>query len=318
MLLESFKITAVGVGQSFILGAVGYFLIKRRILHEEGLNALSRLVIEITMPALIFGTLIKKFDFILYPDWWFYPLLSICITLAGFGVGLFFLGAIRGTQEKLQFLSLNAFQNSGYLPLVLVASILTQAQAQEMFIYLFLFLLGFNLLMFSFGVYLLTFTKEKEFDWNKLFNPAVIATFAGLIAVFLGIHKFIPESVLKPLQMAGDCTLPLAMFVVGGNIASIRLIKISKKPIALLILGKLVILPALGVWFVYQIRLPWMLGLLVIMELAMPPATTLSVILSQHKKQDCLISQGIFFGHIVSLITIPLFLSLYFMISMVK
>jgi len=54
------------------------------------------------------------------------------------------------------------------------------------------------------------------------------------------------------------------------------------------------------------------------MQLAVPPATSLSVIVRHYKKEDLLISQGIFFGHIVSLVTLPLFLSLYFMISMLK
>jgi len=52
--------------------------------------------------------------------------------------------------------------------------------------------------------------------------------------------------------------------------------------------------------------------------LAMPPATSLSVVTANYKKEDLLISQGIFIGHIVSIFTIPLFLSLYFILSVIK
>jgi len=318
MFLESFKITALGVVPSFLLGAIGYFLIKRNLLGAEGLNALSRLVIEVTLPVLIFCRLIRDFDFSLYSDWWIFPLISLAITSVGLLIGGFFTNFIKGGEQKLQFLSLVSFQNSGYLPLVLFASLLPAYKADVMFIYLFLFLLGFNLLFFSFGIYLLTFSKDKKFDWWSLLSPPVVSTLIGLIFVFFGLNKFIPPMIIKPLELTGDCTLPLATFIVGGNIAAIHLAKIDKKAMMLLASAKLFILPALGLLLVFLLKLPELLGLLIMVELAMPPATNLSVLISSYKKQDHLISQGIFYGHVIGLITIPLFLGLYFMITMIK
>lgn len=318
MFWDAFKITANGVGESFILGLVGYLLIKRNFLGEEGLNALSRLVIGVTLPFLIFFRLLKDFRFESFPNWWVFPLISLAITLLGLLVGWLFSGFVQGSQHKLQFLSLVSFQNSGYLPLVLLATLLTPEKADVMFIYLFLFLLGFNLVMFSLGVYILTFTKAKRFDWWSLLNPPVVATLSGLGLVFFNLDRFFPALLMRPLQAAGDCTLPLATFVVGGNIAAIRLAKVEKKAMFFMALAKLVIMPALGLWLVFIFKLPELFGLLIVLQLAMPPATNLSVIVSHYKKDDLLVSQGIFFGHVGSLITIPLFLSLYFMISMIK
>jgi predicted permease len=87
---------------------------------------------------------------------------------------------------------------------------------------------------------------------------------------------------------------------------------------ALMSLAKLVVMPALGLWLVFIFKFPELFGLLIVLQLAMPPATNLSVIVSHYKKDDLLVSQGIFFGHVASLVTIPLILSLYFMISMIK
>ncbi len=318
MFAEAFKGTIVGLAESFILGFIGYLLIKRNFLGEAGLNALSRLVIEVTLPFLIFCRLLKDFRFDAFPEWWLFPLISLVITLLGLLVGWFFSGFISGRQGKLQFLSLVSFQNSGYLPLALLGALLSPEKAQTIFIYLFLFLLGFNLLMFSLGVYLLTFSQAKKFDWWSLLNPPVIATLAGLAVVYFNLAHFFPRWLIHPLQTAGDCTLPLAIFVVGGNIAAIRLVKVEKKAMALMALAKLVIMPALGLWLVFIFKLPELFGLLIVLELAMPPATNLSVITSHYRQDDLLISQGIFIGHMVSLITVPLFLSFYFMINMLK
>ncbi len=318
MFFDYLKITGSAVSQIFILGLVGYVLVKRNILGEEGLRALSRLVIEIIFPVLVFVKITGNFSFSLYPNWWIFPLLSIAITITALLIGSIFVGLIKGEKHKIQFLNLIAFQNSGYLPLALIAGILAAEQASSALIYLFLFLLGFDLVMWSLGVYMLTSTMAKKFELGSMFSPPVIANIVSLVVVFIGLNKFIPQLVMKPLATVGDCALPLAMFVVGGNLASIHLGAINKKAISLILLAKLFLLPALGLWVVLRFKFPALIGLFIVMQLAMPSATSLSVIIRHYRKEDLIISQGIFFSHIVSLITIPVFLSLYFMLSVLK
>ena len=318
MFWGSFKITGLAVAQSFLLGAIGYFLVKRTILGSEGLNALSRLVIEVTLPLLIFCQLLRDFTFSSYPNWWIYPLISIAITLISLALGALFSGFIRGHAQKLQFLALVSFQNSGYLPLALIAVLLPQDKLGPMYIYLFLFLLGFNLAMFSLGSHIITFQKNKRFELAGLFSLPVVATLISLLLIAFGINKFIPAELLKPLSLAGDCTLPLAMFVLGGSLAEIRVVRVDKKAILLMSLAKLIILPALGILLIMKLKVPALMGLLIVMELAMPPATLLSVLTRHYKREDLLVSQGILLGHIISIFTIPLFLSLYFALVMLQ
>jgi predicted permease len=316
--LESFKIAGTAVMQIFLLGAIGYFLVKKELLGHEGLDALSRLVMEVTLPILMFCQLIRDFSFSLYANWWLFPLISIAITVLGLIVGLAFIRFIDGHQQRMQFLSLITFQNSGYLPLALVAALLPAQKLGSMFIYLFLFLMGFNLLMFSAGVHMLSFHADRKFELKSLFSPPVAAMIVSLIFVFFGLNRLMPDAILKPMRMVGDCTLPLAMFVVGGSLAQINLRHIDKKAVFLLALAKMIILPLIGLWFVVKFRVPELIALLILIELAMPSATTLSVIIRHHKKEDLLISQGIFFSHIISIVTIPIFLSLYFTLVMIQ
>ena len=313
-----FQITISAVMQVCVLGAIGYFLVKRNILTSEPLNALSRMVIELTLPLLIFCQLIKKFSFTAYPDWWVYPLISAAITLLGLAVGWVFSLFIKGREHKRQFLGLVTFQNSGYLPLALIAALLVSDRLANMLVYLFLLLLGFNLIMFSFGVYMLTAEKESKFRVSMLFSPTVIATLASLVLVYLGWSEKISDIIYIPLRSVGECTIPLAIFVVGGSLAQIKLKHIDINAMSLMVLAKLIVLPALGLLLVVLVRMPDLIGLMILIQLAMPPATSLSVVTATYKKDDLLISQGIFIGHIASLITIPLFLSLYFMLSVIK
>jgi malate permease and related proteins len=318
MLLQSVKLTFDGVLPSFALGLIGFFLFKRKLLQEEGLDMLSRLVVEVTLPLLIFYRLLAGFDFAKYPEWWTLPLLSFAITLAGLLAGLLFVKFVKGEEEKSQFLSLVAFQNSGYLPLVMVASMFTGEMLTSALIYLFLFLLGFNLLLFSFGVYLLTHKSGGKLELKSFFNAPVVATIVGFAFVIARLTGAVPRPVAQALGMAGDCTMPLAMFVVGGNIAAIRIGKIDMRAIPLMVFAKQILLPSLGLIVVHAFRLPQAIGLLIVLQLAMPPATNLSVLIRQYHRDDLLVSQGIFFGHVAALVTIPVFLSLYFFVTMLK
>ncbi len=318
MSFEHFRVTGIAVSQIFLLAVIGYLLVKRKFLSNEGMDAISNLVMDVTLPVLIFCQLIKDFSFQAYPDWWVFPLLSLLVTVIGLVTGFIFLPLIKGEQHKLQFLSLVGFQNSGYLPIALAAALLSGEALSAMFIYLFLFLAGFNLVMFSVGVHILNFHKERKFNWLNLLSMPVVITLFSLVIIFFGLNRFIPDDFIKPLRMLGDSTLPLAMLVVGGNLAEINLKNINKKEISLLILAKMIILPVVGLVLVSVFNIPKLIGLLLIIQLAVPSAVTLSVILRNYKKDDLLVSQGILLTHIASVFTIPLFLILYFSQHMLK
>lgn len=315
MFLHSFQITIGAMLQIILLGATGFFLVKKGVLGGACLGTLSRLVISLTLPVLMFAQIASSFSFTNFPHWWFFPLLGAGLSLFGLALGKIFGVFVSGQQHKLQFSSLLGFQNSGYLPLVLVGALLGPDKAGTVLIYIFLFLLGFNILMFSLGVHMLAHAGERKFSLSSAFSPTVIATLAGLAVVSLGINRFIPAVIFKPMVILGDCTFPLALLVVGGCLAQIKLQHVNKKAAAVLCFVKLIFMPALGILVVKTFGLPELLGFLIVMELAMPSATTLSSIISQYNKEDLLISQGIFFSHIASIITIPLFLSLFFILK---
>lgn len=318
MFIEQFRITGGAMAQIFLLSGIGYLLVKRRLVGPEGLAAISRLIIEVTLPLLIFTKLAKDFTFSLYPKWWAFPLTSILITAAGLVIGALFIGAVKGREHKRQFLSLVSFQNAGYLPLALIATMFSGQEADTILVYLFLFLMGFNLLIWSLGVQLISFRQNKKFELASLFSPPVAATLFGLAFVFFGLNRMLPDFIYKPLRTAGDCTVPLSLLVVGANLAQIHIAKTNKRAVALLVLAKMILMPAAGLLLLAKLNLPTLAGLLIMMQLAMPSATSLSVIVQHYKKEDLLVSQGIFFTHLLGVVTIPVFLSLYLALVMIK
>lgn len=305
--------------QIFFLGSIGFILARRKALPEAGVSGLARFLIGVSLPSLIFWQIITKFSFNLYPDWWVFVLISLLVTAIGLSAGFLFSFRMKDAQARREFVSLVGFQNAGYLPLALLGWILPQEQLGVMLIYLFLFLLGFNLVIWSWGVYYLSAHRLKKFSFASLFSPPVIAVLLGLAFIILKINRFLPRFIVSPLEMLGNCSFPLAMIVVGASLAQLSSRRASDRKIMLkLIFVKMVLLPFLGLLFISYIRLPYLMGLLIVLELAVPSANNLVVISRQYEQGEKIVSSGILYSHIAALITLPVFLALYNLIVSCK
>ena len=316
-ILASFKITFTAMFHIFLLGTLGFVLVRKSIISQEGLNVINKLVLRIFLPAFIFVRLVENFDFAIYKNWWMFPILSFVISGTGFFLGWAFLKLTKLKTDKREFLGLMAFSNTGYLPLVLVGKILPLSMAKEMYILIFLFLIGFNLTVWSVGVKILKNKKKKDKN-NKLleiFSPPVLGVLAAFVVVLLKVDALIPSIVIEPLRSLGDCLFPLALMIVGGNLAQMHLGKlVNRRALFNVIFLKQLFIPSLALLILVNIKLGFLVSLLILIETCMPPAVSLSIISRHYRTNDALISKGIFFGHLVSIFTIPLFLTLFWIL----
>lgn len=309
----SFQSTFLAAFQILLMGGCGYFLTKRAIVDGGGLSTLSHLVIDFFLPCLIFNQLIQNFSFSLYPDWWKFPLLSFGVTLGGFFLGQGVLLGCKNMTYKKAFKALITFQNAGYIPLILVKTLFPAEQTRILFVYIFLFTMGFDLVLWSIGVNLFarqrTEFKTKDF-FSSIHLPA-IAIIVSLILIALGLQKFIPGIVLKPVGMFGDCAIPLSMIVVGGNLACLNVRDIKPHEVFLVAITKLILFPILALMILMFHPVDYWIGFLIVLETAVPSSVSLSVISRRYKVEESFINQGLTFTHLACVVTIPVFLMLY-------
>ncbi|MFA6378760.1 MAG: AEC family transporter [Candidatus Omnitrophota bacterium] len=296
----------------FLMGAAGYYFVRRGVVTESVLSALNDLLIYLFLPCLIFHDFLSKFTFSAYGNWWIFPLLGVAVSLAGLVVGEMLSFLLKNKEKKNQFLSLCAFQNSGYIPLLIAEVILKPQDASQMYMYIFLFLVGFNFLIWSLGVKLISEKDRGIVSLKDFYNPPILATIVSLGLIFFGFHRFIPQIVMASFDSFGSCTMPLAILVVGGSLATI---KIHEKryllDVFLAVLAKIVVFPALVLAALFFLQVKSMLGLLLVIQAAAPSAVTLTVIAKYYKKEETFINQTIFYSHVLGLIMFPIFLILY-------
>ena len=313
ILFSYFRMTFGAVFQIALIGLCGYILVKKKVINEEALKLISNGVINLFFPCFIFVSIVRNFDFRSYPNWWVFPFISFFITIVGFLIGIIFV-RIRPELKKAkqEFVSLVAFQNSGYLPLILVSLMFLPGQREYLVVSIFLFLLGFNFIFWSFSHYYLSGKKERKISLRLLFNPPVAITLVSLFIVAVNLAKFIPPLLMVPAEMLGNCALTLAIIVVGGNLA-LSAVKANKQfaAIAYLTTAKLLVVPIILLAFIFLLRPPEEIAFLILLQGAMPAAVSLGVVTRKYDISDELISLGTFWTHVLGLITIPIWLAIF-------
>ena len=194
---------------------------------------------------------------------------------------------------------------------MVVAALFTGPSAHTLFIYIALYIIGANILIWSLGVWLLLKGEKTDLNLKKIINPPLVTTLLTMVLVGTGLHRFTPPVILLPVEMLGNCGLPLAMFTVGGSLAAINLRQLEIRPAAMVILTKMILFPALALWFVLAFNINGLMGFLIVLQAAVPSAITLSLIKRYYKLEENFVSEGVLATHLVSIITVPVFLTVY-------
>lgn len=307
------KTSWIGIFEIFLMGLCGFIVIRKKILPSYTSKVLSRLVMDITLPFLIFSKIITHFDFEKFKFWWILPLVAIGMVFLGMGIAKLF---SKSTHNKIrrEFISLSGYQNSGYLPLALIGSMFTKDIADTLFIYVFLFLAGFNFLIWSVGsFYLKQKTSDDNINLSSFFTPPFIAILFSLGLVALGVEKYIPNVILTPISKIGSTTIPLGMIAIGAILGEVK-IGVGKDIISIIKITfiKLIALPITILIVLNIINLPKLMEFFIFLEALMPSATSLGIIARRYQAEYHYIANVVFITHLCSLATIPLFIALYY------
>ncbi|MBN3040057.1 MAG: AEC family transporter [Candidatus Omnitrophica bacterium] len=292
-----------------IIALFGFILYKKGLINDGILKFLTGFVVNFTVPFLIFSNLIENHEVVLGYSLWKFLFISIAIFSSGLLLAIITSGRHKH-KFKREFLSLVSFQNAGYLPMNLAVFLFSGVLRQAFLVYVFLHLLGFNIIMWSVGSFFIFKEKEESFNLKSLFTAPIISTAIGLLFVYTKAAAVIPAIILDPVRMIGDVSFVLSMIVLGSWLAKVELQGSRSKTalIAKVAVNKLVVLPLIFFLILIIINQRSLLGVFVVLQTAMPSAASLPIIASMRRADNDFISQGVFFTHICSIITIPVWL----------
>ena len=201
------------IAELFLILFATAALVKTGVMKAEHSRVLSKLSLYFVTPCVVFNSFLKE----LTPQIWT-GLLTAAALAAGFQ-GLFFLIAAllrrfwKATEVERASV---VFTNVGNLVIPLVAF----AKGQDWVIYTSAYILIFNLLFWTMGVRM--FDSEGALNVRKiLLNPNLLATAAGLVALFTGLK--LPEPLALAFSDVASMIGPLSMMITGMVVGGMTL-----------------------------------------------------------------------------------------------
>ena len=289
----------------FAIVIVGYMAGKLGYLGGDFDRQLSRLVINITCPALILssamtGTLPDR-RFIL-------PLLLISVITYAILTGAAFLLPRYMTKKKADEGAIGfalMFGNVGFMGYPVVASIF----GHEAVFYAAVLNVVNTFAVFTIGSILITGKSEVEgshFQKKVLYSTPMLAAYLTMAIVALEINN-IPEVISQPLTMLGNITVHAALLIIGSSMSNLPLRSLlGNGSVYATTLMRLVVVPLAMYYLCRTLGFSETVVNINTVVIAMPVATYGTILCLRHEKDASLMTEVTFITTLCSMLTIPL------------
>ncbi|MCX7847894.1 MAG: AEC family transporter [bacterium] len=276
----------------------GVYLVRRKILHEQARRDLSLVVFHLTLPCLLFSSIVRAVSVDALRQWWLLPVAAVVHCGIGFLVGLLVVWMSRPPSEfRRDVVVTTAFGNGAYLPFAIVGIIaldqreLLGAQAAaDGVTYVSLYLVAYTAMQWLVGYPFLTHRPWRELSATHVISPPIIAASLAMVlglipwtkGLFCGPGAML-EIIPRAAEIIGQATVPCALLITGANLAHSRSLQaVGLRALVGAAAGRFVIVPGVSVgltWVLWGhgwIGSPMMFIVLVLQSF-MPPAMNLMI-----------------------------------------
>ena len=297
--MDAFLSVILEVAVILLLILVGYFTVKKGMFTKESLGSITSFLLYIITPCLIVSSFLSAESGKL--DGWtlllavVLPALSIVISIAL--SYLFFRKEPSGRRRVLRFSMI--FCNVGFMGIPLVEGIV----GREGLLYGSFFIAVFNIFCWTYGYVMMGGGKVRL--KALLLNPGVIGIVIGLPLYLLDVP--VPALIERPIELISALNTPLAMIVVGGYIAQVKLRAfVSDLAVYKMAVLRLVVAPLLYLALVWLLRPDETLLMSTVIQAATPVAANCVLFAVQYGSDAELASKSVAVSTALSVVTIPL------------
>ena len=297
-MLEYLLMVSSQVGTMFLMMAAGFALAKRRLLTQAAIPQMTNLLLTVVLPCMLVDSMqiertpallgsIGYTSLLVAGLYVLYCLLSIPL----------FRRQNSATGKALRFGTL--YGNVGFMGLPLIQLVL----GEQAMAYGVINLMVFNAFNWSQGVVLMGGRRQVSLK-QAVLNPGILGTVVALVLFLCGIT--LPSMVGSAVSFLGSMNTPLAMVIIGAQMASADWRSVFRSPAILLACGlKLVAMPLLTALILYPLHPePDLYCTLVL--LAGVPTASITAMFAQRYGQDVSTSaQLVTVSTLLSILTLP-------------
>ena len=286
------------VGIMFLMMAAGFGLVKAGKLTPEAVPQMTNLLLTVVLPCMLVDSLqIERTQALLDVMGYAFLLLAVLYVLYCLLTAPLFRRQPPATGKALRFGVL--YGNVGFMGLPLIQMVL----GEQAMVYGVINLIVFNLFNWSQGVVLMGGRRQVSLK-QAVLNPGILGTVVALVLFLCGIT--LPSMVGSAVSFLGSMNTPLAMVIIGAQMASADWRSVFRSPAILLACGlKLVAMPLLTALILYPLHPePDLYCTLVL--LAGVPTASITAMFAQRYGQDVASSaQLVTVSTLLSILTLP-------------
>ena len=287
----------------FVMIAVGFVLTKCKVLNGNGAAQITDILLYIVTPSVI----IDSFSTIGFSEERAEQLLisagaAVLVHLVALGVAFAAFYRCERRRRNL-FVAATCMSNCGFMGIPLAAAVLGDEGVFLTSVYIAVF----NVFVWTVGVSLF---RSGGFEWRRIvFNPGIIGLVVGLALFFLKIK--LPAVIAQPLGYMAGMNSPLAMIGIGYYLASGGLLpRRGDGPIFAAIGMRMVVVPLLCFGLLLLLGVRGNMLLATMRPTAAPAAAMVMMLSAKFTGDGVEGSRIVSFSHVLSIITMPLLLTL--------
>ncbi len=281
---------------AFLVIALG-FVFQRKIGFDQ--KTVSNLLIYVLGPALVFSSIYSKQ---IVPGEFLIIAAGSVAVIAVCGAVAFVVFRIMN-YKNTGMLTPAMFANSGYLGFPITLFALGELGLQKMIIF---DAVG-TIFIFTLGVYLV---HPQDLHWKEkvagIFKIPLI--YAIILAIALNLAAvLLPALLISSLTLIGSATIPLALIVLGGRLATLKLgnLRIPLAAVGVRFLAG----GAAGFAFISLLNLHGIIAGIIMLGSIMPPAVNSYVLNEKFGKDPENAATAVLIGTLLSIIPIAIVLS---------
>lgn len=298
------RILANQLIQLFLIICMGYLLYKIKIFNAHVNQKLTKLLLNVSMPALILSSVLEQTERppISEVTTVFLAALAMYIVLPFISVLLVKIMRIPKQQQGL-YMFMHTFSNVGFMGFPIISALYGETAV----FYTAIINVMFNLSVFTYGVIMVNYSGSEKTSLNakKLLSPGIIGAALALLIYAGNIH--LPVPVESAVQTLGSVTTPLAMLMIGSTLAAMNIKEIfNDARVYVFSVIKQIVIP-IALFYVARVFIndEFILGIVFIM-LLMPVANTALLFATEYNRDEGLAAKTVFITTLMSLFTIPL------------
>ncbi|EKQ51272.1 MULTISPECIES: AEC family transporter [unclassified Clostridium] len=259
--------TIVGqVSIMYVLMAIGFIVYRKNLINEEGAKQISNLLVWVINPLIMLTRYQMNFSMEKLEELGISFLVSLCAMLIGFLIGKI----IFKKNQRIDKFAIG-FANAGFIGIPLV----TNLMGIDKVFFLSAYLVCFNILSYTYGIYMVSNNKNLITVKSVLLNPGIIAVAFGLL-IFVSPVK-LPSLFYDAFNLVGQTNTPIAMILLGTYIAKAELITLFNDRHAYFVAAiKLVVIPII-ITVLFKFLPPYLVEIKKVVLIAMSTPVGLTV-----------------------------------------